>query len=1678
MIALPGIAILAHIYESANSLIYRGRREKDNLPIILKLLKHDNPNPIELIRYKQEYQLTRYLNIEGVIKTYELQKYKNTLAIIFEDFEGESLKYWLKTNKFSLTEFLKFAVRIVEILDKIHQSNVIHKDINPSNLVWNPQTEQLKIIDFGISTRLLQENITLKNLNSLEGTLAYISPEQTGRMNRAIDYRTDFYSLGVTFYELLTNRLPFESNDPLELVHSHLAKYPLAPHEIDSKIPLAVSQIVMKLLAKTAEERYQSAYGIKIDLENCFDQLEKNKTIAIFELGTQDSCDRFQIPQKLYGRESQIQTLLNTFERVSSGRSEIMLVSGYSGIGKSCLVREIYKPITNTSAYFTSGKFDQLQRHIPYYALVKALQQLIEQLLLESETALQTWRDKILAVLGSNGRIIIEIVPEVELIIGKQPNVPELPAKELQNRFNLVFQKFVRILASKEHPLVLFLDDLQWVDSATLELLKQIFTDVTTQGLFLIGAYRDNEVSEVHPLKIAIAEIQKQGTIVNEIALEPLDVSTISQLIADTLKCDLESVEPLAALVVRKTQGNPFFVKEFLKSLYTEDLLTFNFKTQQWEWDLDKIQNQSITDNVVDLMVGKIQKLPQKTQQILNLAACLGDRFDLKTLAIANQKSLKSTLYRLWMAIQCDLIIPISEPNNKELNIVYKFAHDRIQQAAYSLIPESLKPAIHLQIGRSLLNSIALQQQEEKIFELVKHMNLGIELLEGQQRYELAQLNLIAARKAKASTAYQFALTYLQQGLNLLAIDIWERQYDTALTFYTEAVEVAYLCANLDEMDRLAAIVRERAKTIVDQIKVDAIAISACIAQNKMLEGIAIALKILKSLDVELPENPTHEDIPIAYRQTQNLLQEKKPSELARLIAMTDANSLAAIAILTRMTAAAYMAVPALYPLIVFKMVGLLATYGNVALSSYIYASYGLLLCGVMNDIETGYQFGRVALNLLLQQEYGQSKAKTLFIANHFIVHWKDSITATLQPLQSGYLNALEGGDWEYTGYCGFTYCLHSYLVGKELGELEATMASYSHIFNNLKQQSVSNYLQIYRQTVQNLLGQTEDPCCLVGTAYDENVMLPQQQQAGNQTALFYIFVNKLVLGYLFYDFDRAVEYANIAKQYLAGVTANVTVPIFYFWDSLAHLANWNEGNKKNIEERVSQNQEKMQQWAIHAPTNLSHKYYLVEAERHRVLGEIIEAMEDYDRALELARDNEYINEEAIACELAARFYLGIERIRIAKTYIEDARYCYLCWGATAKVEHIEKSYSQLLGRIFSKTGAIANQSTVKSTTDSPKLDLMTAIKVAQTLSEEIVLEKLLKKLMQTIVENAGAQRGYLILERQGQLLIEASGSVDSEDISVLKSIPLDNRVIMLGLPTTIINYVARTRENVVLDDARKEEKFNRDRYLINSAKTQPVISVLCTPLIHQGKFLGVVYLENNLAMGAFSSERVDILQLICSQAAISLENAQLYAEKEEYTQTLEQKVADRTAQLENVNQELKRLANLDGLTQIANRRRFDEYLALEWKRSLRERQPLSLILYDVDYFKLYNDYYGHQAGDECLKQIAKASSNAVKRSIDLLARYGGEEFAVILSNTNTEGAIVVAREICERIRQLKIPHQQSKVKNYVTLSLGIATIIPTLDSSSETLIATADTALYEAKRQGRDRFKIMNYEL
>ncbi|MEW6494269.1 MAG: AAA family ATPase, partial [Cyanobacteriota bacterium] len=1595
MIAIPGYQLLAQIYESAKSLVYRAIREQDNKTVILKILKPDYPTPSELNRYKQEYEITRNLNLDGGVKAYGLEPYERTLVIILEDFGASSLKQ-LFNEAVSLREFLNIAIKTAEILGKIHAANIIHKDINPSNIVFNPETEIVKIIDFGISTQLTRENPTLKNPNVLEGTLAYMSPEQTGRMNRSLDYRTDFYSLGVTFYELLTGKLPFETTDALELVHCHIAKVPMSPHEVNSEISKAVSDIVMKLMAKTAEERYQSAFGLKADLELCFTQLESEGSISEFPLASQDISDKFQIPQKLYGREREVETLLAAFERIASGagadvrsdvgadvgasladnlgdkqitnqqnppsenpqskiqnpgrylrpeelsdpdfvplryrapksKIELMLVAGYSGIGKSALVQEVHKPITEKRGYFISGKFDQFQRNIPYSAVVSAFKELVRQLLTESEAQLNLWRKKILTALGSNGRVIIDVIPEVELIVGKQPAVPELGLTESQNRFNLVFQNFIRAFCTKEHPLVIFLDDLQWADSATLKLIELMMIDTDTHYLFLIGAYRDNEVNSAHPLMMTLDGLRNVGATVNFITLAPLALEPITQLIADTLHRDITSVKLLAELVVRKTEGNPFFVNEFLKTLYSENLLTFippqspltkeGTKGRFWQWDISNIEAKGITDNVVELMIGKVKQLPESTQQVLRLAACVGAEFDLTTLSIISEKSQAEIYAELNSALQSGLILSTSELDEELLVQNYKFLHDRVQQAAYALIDEAQKQVIHLQIGRLLLQNTAPDVLSEEIFKIVDHFNLGIEagtgalsLLCQQERNEIAKMNLMAGQKAKAATAYGAAINYFQVGRKLLKEDSWQSEYDLTLAIHEEAVEAAYLNGDFITMEQLAEVVLNHAKTVLEKVKVYDVKIQAAGAQGNFKEAIKIGLQVLKLLGVILPEQPSQLDIQKGFEETASLYAGQEIEELINLPDMTEPEPQAAIYILSSISAAAYIAAPELMLLIVLSMVNLSIKYGHSTWSAFSYACQGLILCGVFQDIELGYKFGKLGLTLVEQLNPKRGKARALEVLGTHVMHWKEHFRETLPIVSEGYRSGVETGEFEFAGYCAFFVCDHSYFIGHELTNLEQRMATYGNAISQIRRKNPFNWVAMFRQAVLNLLGRSKKPSLLIGDAYNEEQWLPLAIQANDRLGIHLLYLNKLILCYLFGEGHQAIQNAVQAEQYLDGVTAMVVVPLFYFYDSLAHFGVFADASNLEKElflNRVNTNQGKMQKWSNHAPMNHLHKFYLVEAEKARVLGQVIEAEEFYERAISGASENEYIQEEALAYELAAKFYLERGRLKIAQTYMKEAHYAYTRWGAKAKIEDLEVKYPQLLPKSSTTKsptfGRTTNNITTTGSQAGEALDLATVMKASQAISGEIVLDKLLKNLMKILIENAGAQCGYLILASQSKngdgnssWVIQASGAVNEEQVTTLQSIGIDSVELSTQMPllcAAIVHYVIRTKENLVLNDAVHAGQFTQDAYI----KAKQPKSILCIPLLDRTNLSGILYLENNLTTDAFTKDRVELLKLLSSQVAISIENAQLYTNLQHFNSNLEQLVQQRTAEL------------------------------------------------------------------------------------------------------------------------------------------------------------------------------------
>ena len=1569
MISIPNYQVLNQIYESSNSLVYRGIKNEDNQAVVLKVLKEDSP--AKLANYRQEYEITHSLDLAGVVKTYSLEKYQDTLVIVFEDFGGETLRQWMTDAGQNWKEWLPIFIQVTEILAEIHAENIIHKDINPSNILWSQSSGQIKIIDFGISTVLPRENPSLKNPNKLEGTLPYLSPEQTGRMNRAMDYRSDFYSLGVTFYELLTNRLPFESDDAMELVHCHLAKQATPPHQLNPEIPEILSNIIMKLLEKDADARYQSAWGLKADLEKCQARLAEEE-FEPFILGQKDISDKFQLPQKLYGRESDIETLLTTFEKASHGFSEMMLVAGYSGIGKSALIQEIYKPITEKRGYFISGKFDQFQRNIPYSAIVMAFRDLVRQLLTESEAQLTEWKEKILAAVGPNGQVITEVLPEIEAIIGKQAVVANLGPTAAQNRFNLVFQNFIHVFCQPEHPLVIFVDDLQWADSASLNLMTLIMAQ--SQYMFLIGAYRNNEVDASHPLMITLKDMQKASIEIKTIDLKPLNLSHINQLIADALSATLEETRYLAELVQTKTGGNPFFMGEFLKTLYTEHLLNLNHQQGKWEWDLTQIQAYNITDNVIELMIGKVQKLSDKTQQVLKLAACIGNSFDIDTLAIVLEKEAEETKVDLLEALADGLVLSFEN--------AHKFAHDRVRMAVYSLMPEEQKQAVHWQVGKLLLKNTPAEQQEQGIFSIVDQLNAGIALVKQQsERAELAQLNLIAGKKAKASAAYQHAFNYLKVGLGLLDDNSWQTQYDLVLALHVEAAEAAYLSGQFEYMEELVNVVLQEAKTLLDKIKVYEVKISSYMIQDKMLDAVETALPVLKKLGVYLPQKPNKLHIVQGLLQTKITLFGKRIEDLINLPEMTNSSKLAAMRIMSSATGAAYIIRSELFPLMVFKQVNLSLKYGNTASSADAYGSYGVILCGVLGDIQVGSKFGELALKLLEVFDSKETKTKILYVVNNFIKHWKEHAHKTLKPLQYTYQNGLETGNLEYAAYAVMSHFINSYVTGEKLAVVEQeVMAEYSgEIARVLNEGTAWYFFGMYRQVLINLREKTDEPWRLNGKCYDEQKMLQLFTKSKNGLALAYFYCNKLTLCYLFHAYPQAMESATVGEKYLEGIIGNLLVPIFHFYDSLSRLAlfpNAKKPEQRRFLKKVAANQKKMKKWAHHAPMNYLHKFYLVEAELARVLGKDERAIGNYDKAIALAHENEYLNEEALAYELAGKFYLHKGNNRLANHYLREAMNAYSRWGAVAKVTDLETQYPQLKGKTSSTRTTTNSSLTTTATTlmgegGSSVLDFASVLKASQAIAGEIDLARLLENLMKIVLENAGAQWGCLILESKGQWVIEAEGS--DEKVTVLKSHAIDvNKV-----PTMLINYVARAKESVVLHDAIHDGQFTNDSYFIEN-KTK---SALCMPLLNQGQLLGLLYLENDFTTGAFTSDRLEVLSILSSQAAVSLENALLY-------RTLEQKVEERTAQLTEANKKVMdsiKYAEIIQSSLLPNEEKVKSYLP----DSFFLWMPRDIVGGDIYYTESFDDGFlvaiidctGHGVPGAFMTMVVSTSLRQITRS-------------------------------------------------------------------------------------------------
>ena len=1468
------------IYYDSRYRLYRAFSRPEENSVLIKIIDPKFKSKA-IVWLKNEFEILSHIDIWQVIRPNSLESYQNNFALVLEDFSGVNLARFLANQSLTLNLFFDIAIQLTNILKELESHHIIHQNIQPSSIFINPVTLKVKLTNFIISSSHNRQNNS--NLSETEAVnIAYISPEQTGRTKVTPDYRTDFYSLGIIFYQLLTGQLPFSTQNLPEIIHFHLAQIPVPPHQVNFNIPEVVSQVVMKLLAKNPEDRYQSAVGIEAALSICKAQYKNQNRIKTLTLDKLDEYSEFKISTKLYGRSAAINTIQSVSQKVFAGATKMIVVKGDFGLGKTALVNHTARTIVKQKGYFVSGKYEKLTNTIPYSAIIQAFGNLVQQLLTEGTTKLKIWQEKILLAVGHNGKVITNILPELELILGLQPDLPELPSKETHNRFNHTLIKFIEVFAQSEHPLILFLDDLQWCDSASLKLLELLFDNQNIQHLLVIVAYRENEISKQYELIDPLSKIE-QISALEYLKLEPLALEHVNDLLVDTLHCRAQECVTLAELLYQRTQGNPFVLNHVLQTLYLEKVLNFNFDLCRWQWENSKICATKINDyDVVDLITINLKQLSASAQELLKIAACIGNQFETSTLAIAKEQDLDTIAQTLNHAVQTG-IIQVDEHTK-----CYQFAHTQVQQAVYDLIDEGEKISLHFKIGQHLLKQNDPAEIEAKIFNLVNHWNIARELfLEDSVSYQLAELNLIAGKKAKASIAYGVAANYLNIAIESLAATAWIDNYELTSEIYYETAEVEYLLTNFARAEQLSNTILTQVETVLEKVRVYKIKIHAHIAQNQMDLAIDIGLYILKLLEISFSDSSLS-----ANESEVNLPSTNDDIQLLQTLPeMVELDKLAAMEILALLIPPVYIVKPKLFPHIVSKMVEICQQSGNSKLSAFAYAVCGLLLCAVGN-IQVGYQLGELALELLAKFNAKEIECKVNFTFNTMIRHWREPAVATLKHFITGIQSGIEFGDLEHACFHAKYYCTYIFFVGEPLPTAARLSLAQIEMIQSFKQDFQLNYAQVWRQLNLNLQGKVQDRLLLIGESFDEVQMLPLWLKTNNATSLFAFYLAKLILCYLLRDYKQAAIYGKKAEQYLDAAIGTMCFSVYYFYYCLTILAT--DLDRLECESSyLSQAkfyQQQIKHWAVHSPHNYQHKYELLTAEIARKAEENQQAAEYYDLAITTATNAGYLHESALASELAGEFYLSKHRVKIAGLYLADAYHEYRRWGAFAKVEDLKSRHDNLLlGNlsIDSDVSAITasesylspgiNPNTPKSFDQNDNLatlDLFSVIKASQAISSEIILDNLLAKMMEIVMENAGAQKSVLFLQKNSLLTVAACATITPEKKVFLPHVPIFE---YSAIPNSIINYVQSTRKIVVLDRDNQENLFSSDPYLIEHKPK----SILGLPMIYKNELQGIVYLENSLIEGAFTPQKLDILQVLLSQ--VSIENARLYKNLEEH---------------------------------------------------------------------------------------------------------------------------------------------------------------------------------------------------
>lgn len=1675
MLILDGYSSLKIIYEGKNTIIYRGTKLSDNKSVILKTVYFDQNTQDNIPQLIHEYNIIKYITNNNEKKDSKIEQFIDLIyqqdipILVLEDAGEANLREYLN-SPLSLDLFFRFALQLVEGLHEIHSKTIIHKDIKPDNIVINTFQQTLKIIDFCLATRFSQNMMDNElQYDYLKGSLAYMSPEQTGRLNRTVDYRSDYYSLGVTFYEMLTGNLPFKKKEPIEIIYSHLAEIPVPPHLINPQVPTPLSEIISRLMAKTPENRYMSSIGILSDLQKCYDEWKKKGNIKPFILGQKDVSDKLQISEKLYGRDAEIQKLLNTYEEINTlNQSGIIFLSGPPGVGKTSLIKELYKPIAQRKGYFTEGKFDQYQRTIPYSAFSEALDTLIHRLLKESSDSIEDLKNSLLNALGGNAQLIIELLPSLEILIGPQPSIPDVNPHAMENRFMYTIRNFIRTLSQPSHPLVIFIDDWQWADSGSLKLLISLMVDSDIKNLLIIASYRDDKLSSSHPFQLTLNSLLEQQIYVKNIQLPPINEKNIEELLGDTLNCPPKNTESLAKTLFSKTQGNPFFIKIFLNTLNENKMLYFSQKSNTWEWNIKQINHQSYTDNVINLLIDLLFKLPKETLEVLKTAACIGHLFEVRLLSNILNKPLRKVLDHLLIGIKNNFILPLNnnyeyideladtnqKQNNelftnfiKEHKINYRFAHDRIQQACYSLLDQQSLERIHLSIGRHLRDHPPTGDILRHQAETVNHLNLGIDLVDDDnERLQIAELNLIVGRRAKKANAYELSLNHFLTGIGHLNTDSWTNNYQLIFNLYQEFANSQFLCGEFKQSEQIFNLLLSKAKTDLEKANIYLSMGRLFVGMPNYTKAIYSVSQALNYLDKKLPEKPSKltlfiELVPIKislFNKSMDQLynQPEISPEKGKLLQIY--NILGLPAILTD---------PYIFMIIVLRSLKIILKNGNSPYAITSYLAYATAI--LRNRIDCSIRIEKKALkyidlSLKLLEKYNIKSCRAEYYQFYGL-----AFHARRNPIRS----------------C-FKYFEEAYILSKEEGNLIYAAHNLHHMESSLflggePIPKLLDNMETILKGVNVSYGREELACLLIVKQFHASLISEQDIQEwsfenfkGRELAHYpldgtlykapaHYCHRRSFFCYLMEQYEEALwHYKRLTYAKKMNHPAITFLWInYYFIYPLTLIALYNKApffTRLIYLKKIKYFLNILKIRTQTNPENHLNKYYLVLAELARLKKDPITALKYYSESIKAAKQYGFLQEEAIAYELTAKFFVEINVHESASNYFVHAYRKFETWGAKAKTTQMMKNYGEYLKRnLFSHPTHTTQLKDTETITDSSvitdfRLNISSIMKASQAISSEIEIRKLLDKLLSVLLENAGAQRVILLAFQRNQWVVEAEGTLSKKEIYDNFPPPIDTRD---DIPLSLISYLQYTKNYLIINDASSGQYADMTDPYLNKGGVK---SVLLLPVLYQGRLNHIFYLENNVITGAFNAERLQIVQLLASQAAISIENATLYKQ-----------------------------ATRDPLTGLGNRNLLYNIFPRSLSRAKRNNTMLGIIFIDLDFFKTINDSLGHEIGDELLVFVAKTLQECV-RETDLVVRLGGDEFVLLLEGLENKQQI---KEIVDRF--FKIIANPVNIKGHfihVSTSMGIS-LYPHNGDNIKDLLNKADISLYQVKESGKNSY-------